>query len=250
VTLDEILQNSARQATVTDVTQHRPWPLPDGPWLMAQSWVDLAFLHWRVDAETLRRQLPESVELDTFDGSAWLGIVPFRIADLRLRGLLPVPGLSSFPELNVRTFVMRDATPGLWFFTLDASSILAVEAAKRFFHLPYRRARMSCERVGEFVHYESARADASFSGRYHADGAFFNAEPGTLEEFLVERYCFYTENGGRLYRCEIHHPPWELQRGEAFIDLNTMALLPLPDEEPHVLISRRQDAVIWTPEEL
>jgi uncharacterized protein YqjF (DUF2071 family) len=223
--------------------------VPDEPWFQAQSWVDTAFINWPVDADALRRLVPESVELETYDGSAWLGITPMLLTGLRLRGLPPLPGVSTFPELNVRTYVTRDGKPGLWFFSLDAGSTLAVEAAKRFYKLPYTRSHMRYER-GEFVQHEAARAGAAFSGSYRGIGDLFHAEPGSLEAFLVERYCLYTEDGGRVYRAETHHAPWHLQEGEAHIDLNTMAPLPLPDVEPHVLFAPRQDAVIWALKEL
>jgi uncharacterized protein YqjF (DUF2071 family) len=190
------------------------------------------------------------LELDTFDGSAWLGVTPFVLRDFRLRGVPPVPWLSTFPELNVRTYVSRDGRPGIWFFSLDAASTLAVEGAKRLYKLPYHRAQMSARRIGDHVHYESARAGAAFSGNYRGIGPLFQAEPGSLEEFLVERYCLYTEDGGRAYRADIHHTPWDLQRGEAHVDLNTMSPVTLPEEEPHVLFSPRLDVVVWPLEEL
>jgi uncharacterized protein YqjF (DUF2071 family) len=246
----DFLSAAARQARVLDETAHRPWPVPDEPWVQAQTWEDLLFAHWRVDADELRRLLPENVPLDTFDGDAWLGITPFRLTNLRLRGMPPLPWLSSFPELNVRTYVTLEDKPGIWFFTLDAANPLAVEAAKRTYRLPYHRARMSAERHGLFVQYESARAGAAFSGRYRGQGDFFHAEPGTLEHFLAERYCLYTADGGRVYRADIHHPPWPLQGAEATIDLNTMAPLALPADEPHLLFSARQDVVIWSLEQL
>lgn len=233
-----------------DDVSERPWPPPDRPWSQAQSWVDVAFLHWRVEHRELQRLVPESVELQTFDGSAWIGIVPFLLTGLRVRGLPPLPGVSTFPELNVRTYVTHDAKPGVWFFSLDAGSTLAVEAAKRFYKLPYVRARMRYEREADEVQYESARAGAAFSASYRGAGDLFHAVPGSLEEFLVERYCLYTEDGGRLYCADVHHPPWELQRGVARVDLNTMAPLPLPDDEPHVLFSPRQDVVVWSLDEL
>jgi uncharacterized protein YqjF (DUF2071 family) len=241
----ELLTAAARQAAVTDEIAHRPWPLPDEPWANAQTWVDLAFLHWRVDAGELLRALGRSVELDTFDGDAWLGVTPFLLTGFRVRGLPPVPRASTFPELNVRTYVTRDGKPGIWFFSLDAASTLAVEGAKRLYKLPYHRAQMTCERVGERVRYESARPGAAFSGSYRGRGDVFHAEAGTLEHFLTERYCLYTEDGGRAYRAEIHHPPWDLQQGEATVDLNTMAPVSLGDDAPHVLFSARQDVVVW-----
>jgi uncharacterized protein len=233
-----------------DDVSRRPWPPPERPWSQAQSWVDVGFLHWRVDRDELQRHVPESVELDTFDGSAWLGIVPFLLTGLRVRGVPPLPRVSTFTELNVRTVVTHGDRPGVWFFSLDASSRLAVEAAKRLYKLPYVHARMRYERVRDEVLYESARPGAAFSGSYRGDGALFHAEAGSLEAFLVERYCLYTEDGGRLYRAEIHHPPWDLQRGTARVDLNTMAPLPLPDDEPHVLFSPRQDVVVWSLDEI
>jgi len=245
MTLDELFRAAARQAAVAEDTAQRPWPLPEENWKSAQTWVDLAFLHWRVDAEKLRPLVPPELELQTFDGSAYLGIVPFVLSDLRFRGLLPVPGLSTFPELNVRTCVTLDDRPGVWFFSLDAGSRLMVEGAKRYYKLPYEQARMRSERIDEFVHYESARPGATFSGRYRGEGDLFHAEPGSLEEFLVERYCLYTADGGRLYRAEVHHAPWALQHGEAVVDLNTMSPVPLPAESPHVLFAPRQDVVVW-----
>ncbi len=246
----EFLELPARQAAVLEHSGHRPWPLPERSWANAQTWIDLAFLHWRVDEAELRRLVPGSVELETYDGAAWLGVTPFLLHGFRLRGTPPLPRVSTFPELNVRTYVRHDDKPGIWFFTLDAASIAAVEGAKKLYRLPYHRARMRCERIGDHVHYESGRAGATFSGRYRGEGPLFHADPGSPEEFLTERYCLYTEDGGRLYRAEIHHPPWDLQRGEAVIDLNTMAPLPLPDEPPHVLFSPRQDVVVWGLEEV
>jgi len=243
--LEELFRTAARQAAVADDSTGRPWPLPDEAWTSAQTWRELAFLHWRVDADAVRPLVPAELELQTFDGAVYLGIVPFILSDLRFRGLLPVPGISTFPELNVRTYVALDGRPGVWFFSLDAASQLMVEGAKRFYKLPYERAQMRCERIDAFVHYESARAGAAFSGRYRGDGDVFQAEPGSLEEFLVERYCLYTADGGRLYRAEVHHAPWTLQRGEAVVDLNTMSPVPLPDEAPHVLFAPRQDVVVW-----
>ncbi len=224
--------------------------MPDEPWTNAQSWIDLCFLHWRVEEAALRGLVPDSVELETHDGSVWLGVTPFLLRNFRLRGLPPLPGISTFPEVNVRTYVTRDGKPGIWFFSLDAASRLAVEAAKKLYKLPYHHAQMRYERDEELVHYESARPGAAFSARYRGDGELFQPAAGTLEHFLTDRYCLYTEDGGRLYRAEIQHAPWDLQRGEAHIDLNTMAPLPLPADEPHVLFSPRQDVVLWSLDEV
>jgi uncharacterized protein len=220
---------------------------------MGQSWENLLFAHWRVDADALRRLVPEMLRVQTHDGSAWLGMTPFRVAGLRLRGTLPLPGASSFLELNVRTYVTAGGKPGIWFFSLDASSRLAVEAARRTYKLPYFHARMTAESTGEWIEFESARSRTGptprvFSARYGAGGAEFTAAPGSLEEFLAERYCLYAvDERGRLHRAEIHHPPWPLQRAEARLELNAMAPegVELPEEEPLLHFVRVQDVVIW-----
>ena len=176
---------------------HRPWPMPAGPWVMAQSWHDLLFAHWQVDRTVLRSLLPSPLQVDTFEGHAWLAVVPFRMSGVRLRGTLALPWLSAFPELNVRTYVTYEGKPGVWFFSLDAGNALAVAVARAWFHLPYFRARMIClEREG-WIHYQSQRThrgapSGSLEGRYGPIGKVFFAQNGTLEYFLTERYCLYT----------------------------------------------------------
>src|SRR5579859_5771812 len=123
---------------------HRPWPLPAGRWVMAQNWHDLLFAHWPLPAAILRPHVPARLEIETFGGQAWLGVVPFRMSGVRLRGTPAVPWLSAFPELNVRTYVVADGKPGVWFFSLDAANPMAVAIARAWFHLPYFRACMSC----------------------------------------------------------------------------------------------------------
>ena len=204
-----------------------------------------------VDDEAVAGLLPAGLELDRFDGRAYLGITPFRLSGLRLRGTLPLPGISSFLELNVRTYVSAGGKPGIWFFSLDAASRFAVEAARRAYKLPYFRAEMRCVERGGRLAYTSARVDAGrpyvFEGSYEPVGPARRARPGTLEHFLAERYCLYAVADGRLHRAEIHHPPWPLRRAEARIDLNSMPpdAVSLPDEEPLLHFSGRQDVVIW-----
>src|SRR6266404_10006502 len=127
-------------SAVLQEVAHRPWPMPAGPWAMAQSWHDLLFAHWQVDAAALRPLLPPQLQIDTFGGSAWLAVVPFRMTGVRLPGTPALPWLSAFPELNVRTYVTCDGEPGVWFFSLDAGNALAVAIARAWFHLPYFRA--------------------------------------------------------------------------------------------------------------
>jgi uncharacterized protein len=243
------LDAALRQARSLEQLEHRPWPISPRGWTMGQTWEDLLFAHWRVPAEAVREHVPDGLEVEQHDGSAWLGLTPFRLTNLRARGLLPLPRVSSFLELNVRTYVNAGGEkPGIWFFSLDASSRLAVEAARRGYKLPYFPARMTATAHGEWIEYECARTSEGgrvFSGRYRPAGAAFHAEQGSLEWFLAERYCLYTtDDRGRLQRAEIHHALWDLQPAEAEIELTSISPLPL-DGAPLCHFSRRQDVVIW-----
>jgi uncharacterized protein YqjF (DUF2071 family) len=245
----ELLETPPRQAAVERETEHRPWPPPDEPWVMAQTWDDLLFAHWRVPTEALRRRVPPGLEVDEHDGTGWLGVTPFLLTGLRLRGTVPLPILSTFPELNVRTYVSAGGKPGIWFFSLDTPSRLAVEGARRTYKLPYFPARISVERRGDRVRYACERTDGSghrFEGSYRPTSGVSNAEPGSLEWFLTERYCLYALDAGKLRRAEIQHPPWPLQAAEAELEANTMAPEELELEgEPLCHFSRRQDVLIW-----
>lgn len=236
---------------------HRPWPLPTEPWVMAQSWHDLLFAHWPVDATRLRPLLPPPLQIDTFEGQAWLAVVPFRMTGVRLRRTPTVPWLSAFPELNVRTYVTYGEKPGVWFFSLDAGNAVAVAIARAWFHLPYFRARMHCEEQDGWIRYQCERTHRGapaglLEGRYRPVGEVFSPQLGTLEHFLTERYCLYTTDGsGRNICGEIHHPPWPLQVAEAKFTGNTMAEaagLSLPARNALLHFAKRQDVVVWRPE--
>ena len=248
------LEAALRQKRSLQQVGHRPWPVPARGWTMGHTWEELLFAHWRVPVEAVRKHVPRELEVETHDGSAWLGIAPFRLTALRARGLLPLPRLSSFLELNVRTLVNAGGEkPGVWFFSLDASSRLAVEAARRLYELPYFHARMSLRRSGDWIEYECARigeAGRVFSGRYRPRGGVSYAKPGSLEWFLTERYCLYTtDRRGRVCRAEIHHELWPLQPAEAEIGLASISPLAL-EGEPLCHFAQRQDVVVWPLEPL
>jgi uncharacterized protein YqjF (DUF2071 family) len=243
--------------SLLQITEHRPWPLPRGPWIMAQSWHDLLFAHWPVAPARLRPLIPPQLAIDTFEGQAWIAVVPFRMSGVRLRWTPPMPLLSAFPELNVRTYVVRDGKPGVWFFSLDAGNPIAVAVARAWFHLPYFRARMRCQPERAFVEYQSERThrpapSAAWRCRYRGTGDVFHARPATLEHFLTERYCLYASvSETTMIRGEIHHPPWLLQRAEAEISENTMtqaAGLHLPAAKPLLYFAERQDMLAWPPQ--
>jgi uncharacterized protein len=251
----ELLRAPARQAGSLTETAHRPWPLARGSWIMGQSWEYLLFAHWRVEADAVRRLLPPGLTVDEHDGSAWLGITPFVLTGFRLRGTLPLPVLSSFPEINVRTYATAEDKPGIWFFSLDTSSRGAVEAARRLYKLPYFHARIGVEHRGGRVDYSSTRRDSArpfvFNASYCAAGEPAVPLPGSLEHFLTERYCLYSADGSRLHRAEIHHPPWSIRPAGASIELNTMPPDGLELEgEPLLHLAERQDVVIWPLERL
>jgi len=232
--------------------EHRPWPVPESRWSWRQSWRDLLFAHWPLPPSVLRPLVPPALELQEFEGSAWLGLVPFRMAGVMRRPWPDLPWVSAFPELNVRTYVDLDGRPGVWFLSLDASNALAVWAARRFFHLPYYRARMAVAEGAGGFHYLSSRAEAQFEATYAPASEPYEAARGSLEHWLTERYCLYAEApDGSLWRNEVHHHPWQLQAARAEIRRNTM-LEPhgIMLREPPALLhfSKRIDVVVWDAE--
>ncbi len=235
---------------ITTVTAHRPWPLPQSAWLMTQSWHHLLFAHWPVDAELLRAKLPAGLTLDLYEGQAWLGVVPFRMTNVAPRFVPAIPFVSEFAELNVRTYVTIGGKPGVYFFSLDATSPLAVFTARALFNLPYHRATMSVDVGARRVSYRSSRrTGGELAVTYGPIGAVQEPRPGTLEHFLTERYCLYTTNrSGHVRRLEIHHRPWPLQIADAQIAVNTMAAasgLALPETAPLLHFAKRIDALAW-----
>lgn len=238
---------------IAGAVAHRPWPLPTGLWVMFQSWRRLLFAHWRVPAPELRPLVPPELTLEEFDGSAWVGLTPFVLRGLSLRGLPPLPGVSDFPEMNLRTYVRFGDKAGIHFFSLDAASRSAVLAARALYRLPYKAAHMRARRVGEWVEYRSRRTDgrAELSARYRPAGPVFQSVPGTLEHFLTERYALYVVLRDRtVVRGDVHHLPWNLQPAEADIERNTVVEaegIRLPEGPPLLHFAARQDTLVWAP---
>jgi len=222
---------------------------------MTQTWNDLLFAHWAVDPGELRSRIPGDFELDLYDGKAWIGIVPFYMTNVSARGVPSLPWISEFPELNVRTYVSVADRPGVYFFSLDAGSALAVRTARALLNLPYFSAIMQVSTHGDTVAYDSRRNGgrhrAEFAATYEPSGRAAAPTPGTLEYFLTERYCLYNRNHRKVpYRLEIHHLPWPLQRAEARLARNELAAangLSLPSAPPLLHFSKRQDVVAWAP---
>jgi uncharacterized protein YqjF (DUF2071 family) len=228
------------------------------PWVMTQRWNDLLFLHYALAPEVLRPLVPEVFALDTYQQRAWISITPFWINHLRPPGIPSLPWVSHFSEINVRTYVTFANKPGVYFFSLDASSLSAVWGARMFYRLPYWHAAIKVEGRGtRTIKYRSRRSHgpkpAGIRVSYGPIAASFRARPGSVEHFLCERYCLYAYNRKRLYRGEIHHLPWELQQAAANIEQNTMARtlgLQLPPQPDLAYFSRELKVLLWAPERL
>lgn len=220
---------------------------------MHQNWGKLLFMHWRIDEKLLRPSIPAQLNIDTFDGSAWIGVVPFTMWGIRASFLPPIPGTSAFHELNVRTYVTLNRIPGAWFFSLDAANKLAVWGARKFYNLPYFNAQMSLNQTDKTINYSSVRHDrrgapAELHTSWSIGGGFPQTQPDSLEFFLTERYCLYSEHHDRLYRARIHHEPWHLQRAKLISFDSSMIEshgLPTPKGEPLLHYCEEISVDIW-----
>ncbi|RYG31648.1 DUF2071 domain-containing protein [bacterium] len=221
---------------------------------MYQRWRSLLFLHFPCAPEEIAELLPPGLDVDTFPDEtgtpkAWVGLVPFRMEGVRYRFLPAAPGLSAFPETNVRTYVHRNGQePGVWFFSLDAANALACRIARRFFSLPYHEATMAVVEENAHHRYESQRW---LNGAGHKIEAVFgerlpDAEPGTLEFFLAERYLLYSSRGGTLVTGRVFHTPYPLRRAtfsgsESLVQAANIQARPFV----HVLASEGVDVMIY-----
>jgi uncharacterized protein len=240
-------------------TSHRPRPLPSGRWALTQRWNDLLFAHWPIPIAKMATLLPDWLEVDAFHGSAWLGVVPFWLDRIKIRGVPPLLGIRSFPDLNLRTYV-RDQftrTPGIYCFSLDASNLLAVLAARTFYHLPYYWSNMQLEQRSdrEFAFCSQrrfSRRQVVFNARYRGLGPsrkLAENRSGTFEHFITERTClFSSDRTGRPVRANLHYVPSPLEDAEAEIERNDLAAsigLTLPDTDPVLHYSRRLAVYVW-----
>jgi len=217
---------------------------------MQQTWNNLLFAHWPVPQDSLRPLVPPGLPLHTYDGQCWVAVAPFQMSGIRGRLMPPIPGVSTLPELNVRTYVSCRGKGGVYFFSLDAASRLAVWAARAAYKLPYFFARMEVQETSEFIQYKSSRqsGSAEFRARYRPVKPVEIRRPGSLAHWLIERYCLYTVNRGVIYRAEIHHQQWPLQDAEAEFQTNTMAAaagISIPSAIPLLHFSKKLEVLIW-----
>jgi uncharacterized protein len=236
--------------------RENPSVRPQGPVIGFQRWDKLLFLHWSVSAELLRPLVPSRLELDTYEGRAYVSVTPFTVRRAHLRGVPPLPGISEFHEINVRTYVrLGGIDPAVWFFSLDAASALAATAARVSLRLPYCYARIARGADGSRHNYDAARllpdARAAFSGSWTTGGVAAAAQPGTLEHFLVERYLLFSRAfGDKLFRLQVHHQPWPLQPAHDVKMRQTLASadgLPQLEGEPLAHYSEGVDVDFFAP---
>ncbi|MEL6443777.1 MAG: DUF2071 domain-containing protein [Bacteroidota bacterium] len=254
-------------------TAHRPWTVPSSPWVLSMRWASLTFLHWPVPVAALRPLIPNELEVDTYAGEAWIGVVPFRMEQTKVRGLPLVPGTHTFGEFNVRTYVRHAPTgrAGVWFFSLDAASFLAVWAARASFGLPYFTAEISVAHdvavmkgsqltdpavaESDVVRYFSRRThrgapEAAFRATVLPMNSLVSAEPSSLTHWFTERYALFAKRFGKLVTGDIHHRPWPLRPAEARIEANTLVSawgIDLPDVAPYAHYAEAVDVVAWPP---
>jgi uncharacterized protein YqjF (DUF2071 family) len=221
-------------------------------------WLDLLFAHWPVEPEAIARLLPDvpGLEPELFGGRAWVGVVPFVMTDVSPRGIPAIPRFSTFPEVNVRTYVRYRDLTAVWFLSLDAASRPTVLGGRGVFHLPYHHAAMAARHHGEVVEYASRRTAIAasrvrFGATYRAVGGVVPAEPGSFDAWATDRpRLLAADRSGRLWRTEIRHGPWPLQPAEATLDARELAAssgVELPDEPPILRYSARLDVHGWLP---
>jgi len=210
---------------------------------MLQDWCHITFLHWRYPAASLQRFLPPGLTVDVHDSTAWLGITPFVVQKLRPPFLPSVPWLSTFPETNVRTYVIGpDGSRGIWFFSLEAARRLAVAGARALYGLPYRWASMTARKEGELLHYESHRDEGGSTAATRVTVQIGPPVPSTpLEIFLTARFRLFSFRNNRLWFADVEHNPWPLRA--ARVERLEQTLLPSllleePPDHPLVHYSR------------
>ena len=240
-------------AAITDIDRLVMHERPAGRPIMYQTWGKLLFMHWRIEAKLLRPLIPAQLEIDTFDGSAWIGVVPFTMWDIRGSFLPAIPGTSAFHELNVRTYVYHRGVPSVWFLSLDAANRFAVWGARTFYYLPYFNAQMSLIQDGKRISYSSVRRDqrgapAELRVSWNIGETLPPTSPGSLDFFLTERYCLDTEHRGKLYRARIHHQSWPLQQTQ-LASLNSTMIechgLATPEGDPLMHYCEKLRVEIW-----
>ena len=236
-------------------SDHLPFPMPKRPHSLIQEWRNLTFLHWEVNPNLLTPYIPKGLEIDLFEGKAYVGTIPFLMKNVRPRMTFPLPGISTFPEFNIRTYVTKEGKGGVLFLTLEAQSRVTCAYAPKAYGLPYNYAKGRIKVQGQTYSWHTKRKDGThgFSGNCSPTGPESVAQPGSLEEFLFERYSLYTEHRGSLCIAHTQHDPWVFHKGEATIlenDLTKSFNLGISDIlKPDLIhISKGVKVFTWTNE--
>lgn len=231
-------------------TEHRNYPLPKEPWAAMQDWEHLLFMHWPVYKAFIEPHIPADLELDTFDGDAWISIIPFKVNKMKVRKLPPIPFLYPFLEVNVRTYVKKDGIPGVYFFSMDASKLLAVLGGK-IGTLPYFHANMKLKKRAKKFYFKSKRKNdekESLISNYKLIGKSTVHAKGSIDHWLLERYALWSYKFDTLFRGDIHHKEWKVQPAEVNIDQETVTSF-LPNNvyttQPLVHYARSKRVFIW-----
>lgn len=225
------------------------------PWVLFMTWRDLMFASWRLPAEVVRPKVPPELELDTFDGSAYVTLVPMRVTDMHWRGIPPIPGMEGFRELNLRTYIKRNDRPGVYFLSIECPAAFSDWIARHFFGVPYYAAEIATYRDGDCFRFASERTQkgqppAALFSQFRPVGQAAPPAPGSLESFLVERYSLYFAGDGHVWRGDIQHDQWQLFQAEVQLDVNTIStaagleLGPKPDHAAYVV---QTDTLIFPP---
>ena len=228
---------------------------PQRPWVLFMTWRDLFFASWRVPIEAVRAHIPPELELDTFDGSAWVTLVPMRVTDMHWRGIEPIPGMDSFRELNFRTYVRVNGRAGVFFLSIECPATFQDWIARKFFGVPYFHSQMASFNDGVSYHYatervQADRTPAAFFGAFRPQPGGTAPAPGSLEQFLLERYSLYFVQNGVVHRGDIQHAEWNVQQAEAQIDVNTISSaegFDLSNKPDHVGFVLQSDTLIFPP---
>jgi uncharacterized protein len=234
--------------------EHRSWPVPSKNWIMRQTWKNVFFAHWPILPERLRPSIPSTLEIETYQQMAWLGVVIFEIEGIYFRGLSPISVVLKFPEVNLRTYVQHKEKPGVFFLSLDVANWASLSIAKRWYHLPYCKAKISYRKEGNIFHCQSVRKGNSnipitFKGSFTPDSVSYFPEEGTIDHWLTERSCLYSQDRrGNIYCGDIHHKPWPLQKATAEISNNTLPTpfgINISEKKPILHFSNGVDTLFW-----
>lgn len=237
---------------VLEATEHRPWEMPKESWEYYQEWNDLLFLHWKVPTEILEKFIPKELKIDTFNNEAWVSLVLFTMDKIHPKYLPAVKSISNFHEINLRTYVIKDEHPAVYFLNIEAEKEIPAFIAKKISNLPYEKANIYRKKINDINYCSSVNLKKSFyfDSKFKITGEI--KEKNELEKWLIERYCLYVDKDKDIYKYEIQHKEWELNKVE-LIDLKLnydLGLLKLTNKPDFKHYSKGVKVVSWKREKI